>query len=243
LKSRTLEKLKSVFSFFTTVPVKGNIELAAGSLYILPLVSFIIVLPAAAAKYLLDMRFSPVLASIISISLLYAMTGIIHLDGLSDMFDGLAKQGDAGQKIRAMKDVNTGVAGTAAIIIVVITETFALSEINGSFLLILSFLLTAELSAKLSMVTVMAFGDFREGLGMMFKASFKASHFFYYLLISLIFIFLIRYYWFMLAAGFVTGYIISKISKAYFGGASGDVVGAANELSRVITMLLMCLAY
>ena len=168
MKASAIEKLKSVFSFFTTIPVRGDIETAAGSLYALPLVSFIIVIMA---------------------------------------------------------------------------QTFALSEINGSFLLILSFLLTAELSAKLSMLTVLAFGDFREGLGMMFKGSFKISHFFYFLLISLIFIFLIRYYWFMLAAGFAAGYIISKISKMYFGGASGDIIGAANELSRVITMLLMCLAY
>lgn len=243
MKSIAIEKLKSVFSFFTTIPVKGDIELAGGSLYALPLVSFIIVLPAATVKYLLDLRFPPVLASIVSISLLYGLTGIIHLDGLSDMFDGIAKQGGTEQKIKAMKDVNTGVAGTAAIVIVIMTETFALSEINGSFLLILSFLLTAELSAKLSMLTVLAFGDFREGLGMMFKDSFKIRHFFYFLLISLIFIFLIRYYWFMLAAGFATGYIFTRISKRYFGGASGDIIGAANELSRVITMLLMCLAY
>ncbi len=243
MKASAIEKLKSVFSFFTTIPVRGDIETAAGSLYALPLVSFIIVLPAATAKYVLDFRFPTILASIVSISLLYALTGIIHLDGLSDMFDGIAKQGGPEQKIKAMKDVNTGVAGTATIVIVIMAETFALSEINGSFLLILSFLLTAELSAKLSMLTVLAFGDFREGLGMMFKGSFKISHFFYFLLISLIFIFLIRYYWFMLAAGFAAGYIISKISKMYFGGASGDIIGAANELSRVITMLLMCLAY
>ncbi|MEM0097836.1 MAG: adenosylcobinamide-GDP ribazoletransferase [Conexivisphaerales archaeon] len=243
MRSSTIEKLKSVFSFFTTIPVKGDIKLAAGSLYTLPLVSFIIVLPAATAKYLLDMRLPPSLASIISISLLYALTGIIHLDGLSDMFDGIAKQGNAEQKIKAMKDINSGVAGTAAMIFVILTETFALSEIKGSFLLIISFFLTAELSAKLSMLTVLAFGNFRGGLGMMFKDSFKTSHFFYYLLISLIFVFLIRYYWFMVVAGFAIGYIISKISKIYFGGASGDVVGAANELSRAITMLLMCLVY
>ncbi len=243
MKSAKIEKLKSVFSFFTTIPVKGDIGSAASSLYLLPIVSIVIVLPAAAAKYLLDIRFSPILASIVSISLLYALTGINHLDGLSDMFDGLAKQGSAEQKIRAMKDVNTGVAGTAAIIIIILTETLALSEINGSFLQILSFLLTAELSAKLSMLTLIISGNFREGLGMMFKKSSRSSHLLYYILISLIFVLIIRYYMFMLIAGIIIGYALSKISEKYFGGASGDVAGAANELSRVITMLLICLAY
>jgi len=243
LKSLEIEKLKSVFSFFTTIPVKGDIEAAAGSLYLLPIVSFIIALPAAAAKYLLNIRISSGLASVVSVSILYAMTGINHLDGLSDMFDGLAKQGSAEQKVKAMKDVNTGVAGTAAIVFVVLTEVLAPSEVNGSFLRILSFLLTAELSAKLSMLSLIAFGNFREGMGMMFKRSFRSKHLIYFIIISLIFTLIIRFYWLMLIAGFLIGYLLSKISERSFGGASGDVAGAANELTRAITMLLICLAY
>ncbi len=142
-----------------------------------------------------------------------------------------------------MKDVNTGVSGTAAVVIIILTESMALSEINGSFISILSFLLTAELSAKLSMLSVLMFGKFREGMGMMFKSSFRNRHIIYFLIISTIFTVLIRYYWFMLVAGVATGYALSHISKRYFGGASGDIIGAANELSRLITMLLMCLAY
>lgn len=243
MKSSVTERLKSVLSFFTTVPVNGNIELASSSLYLLPIVSFAIVLPASAVKYLLDMRFAPELSSIISISVLYVMTGIIHLDGLSDMFDGLAKQGTAEQRVMAMKDVNTGVAGTAAVVIVILIESMALSEINGSFISILSFLLTAELSAKLSMLSVLMFGKFREGMGMMFRKGFKNRHIIYFLIISIIFTVLIVHYWFMLIAGFAVGYALSLISKRYFNGASGDIIGAANELSRLTTMLLMCLAY
>ncbi len=69
-------------------------------------------------------KFLPLYPSVlISIFCLYAVTGGLHFDGLSDTSDGFfayLKSGDKNRFYKAMKDVNTGAAGNIAVIFYVL---------------------------------------------------------------------------------------------------------------------------
>ena len=92
-------------------------------------------------------KFLPLYPSVlISIFCLYAVTGGLHFDGLSDTSDGFfayLKSGDKNRFYKAMKDVNTGAAGNIAVIFYVLimwsliisaNQTYSLYASLSSFL-------------------------------------------------------------------------------------------------------------
>ena len=92
-------------------------------------------------------KFLPLYPSVlISIFCLYAVTGGLHFDGLSDTSDGFfayLKSGDKNRFYKAMKDVNAGAAGNIAVIFYVLimwsliisaSQTYSFYESLPSFL-------------------------------------------------------------------------------------------------------------
>jgi adenosylcobinamide-GDP ribazoletransferase len=72
----------------------------------------------------------PLLAAAASIGLLAAVSGALHLDGLGDTFDALAA--GPGRAEQARTDPRAGAAGVAAIVIVLLVDIAALTELGAS---------------------------------------------------------------------------------------------------------------
>ncbi len=224
--------MKSLISFFTRIPAEGDVEKAAEEAYLLPLIGALIAIPAGASFYLIN-KYSEI-SALASLAVIYLISGLIHVDALADFADGIYAR-----SLKAMKDVNTGVAGTFAVSFILIGILYVLSNFNPkSFYEALTFFLAAEVGAKMTMVTMLTFSKpLGNGLGRIFIERMTRKKFLFSLLLSLalaqnIFVLL----------SLPIGFIMKNISEKIFGGVNGDCIGASNEISRLVIMVAILVA-
>lgn len=189
-------------------------------------------------------RFLTIQSSVlISILVLFIITGGLHFDGLSDTADGLLAYLKSDDKLRfynAMKDVNTGIAGIVAVVFYVLIIWSVIGGLNFKFACLA--LLTFPVVGRYSIVLVSYFSDTPEnfrGIGTVFTegtgfASFIAASIFtvgiVYVFFNLAGIFsLLVSVFFILSAVF---YFAKKI-----GGVNGDMLGFSAKISEIVYVI------
>jgi adenosylcobinamide-GDP ribazoletransferase len=219
-----------------------GIENLMKHIYLFPVVGTIIGIILALIVIAINSLFSPIMVSLCVIISIYYITGFNHIDGLADFGDGLAAHGTKDKKIAAMRDTAIGAGGIVFCMIALIGLFVSLVSIQESdFILLLPFaLIVAETGAKQSMVTVAAFGkSLHEGFGAMTVNNTKRSD----LIIGTVFSAGVCYI--VLGVMGLVAFIISQLAgllvlntaNRHFGGVSGDVVGASNEIARLAALL------
>ncbi len=107
----------------------------------------------------------------------------------------------------------------------------------------------AEVSAKLSMVTIVWVGKpSHKGLGSIFLAKAKKKLNFVAYLMSPLIVYPVFYFSGYPIAGLAAialvfasipvAYVMNKVSNSVFGGVSGDMIGATNEVARAVVLVL-----
>jgi adenosylcobinamide-GDP ribazoletransferase len=115
--------------------------------------------------------------------------------------------------------------------------------------LVFSAVILAELSAKLAMVTIVWIGKpSHKGLGSIFLAKAKKKKNFIAYALSALLVYPVFYFTgypilglAAVALVFVSvpvAFLMKKVSENVFGGVSGDMIGATNEVARAITLIL-----
>ncbi|MFZ2411137.1 MAG: adenosylcobinamide-GDP ribazoletransferase [Candidatus Methanoperedens sp.] len=239
-----LSALRSGFGFLTTIPVgisMEGIEKLMRHIYLFPVIGLVLGVVLAAIGFLSSIIFPQVLASLVVIIFIYYLTGINHIDGLADFGDGIASHGTKEEKIKAMRDTAVGTGGLVFCIIAIIGIFVSLISILEINLLLLPYaLIVAETSAKQSMVTVAAFGrKLYDGFGAMTVENTKSSDF----LTGMVFTGAVSYFFLdvfgveAFIASQLSGLLVLHTANRHFGGVSGDVVGASNEIGRLAALL------
>jgi len=253
----------TVISFLTQIPIRKGVKIeeVAVRSYLFPFAALLIGLLVAAVAFA-SFEFlvsAPEIAALIVLLAIYLVTGLMHLDGLADFFDGVMASGDRREKRRAMKDEKIGIAGLFAVIFVLLLSFFAIETVCAGFTKAIthgfdlltfyyfaSVLIIAEVSAKISMNTCILLGkekglEANAGIGALFINSCSKSKYVIALassmLIALIFTdFSFRF--FIVFTGIAVAIFVSFIAKNKFGAISGDIMGASNELARCATLLI-----
>lgn len=242
-----LSALRNGFGFLSTIPVgisMEGIENLMKHIYLFPVVGAVIGIILAVIGLVSSLVFSPIMISLLLIISIYYFTGFNHIDGLADFGDGIAAHGTKEKKIAAMRDTAVGTGGVVFCMISVLGLFVALISIQKTdvYLLLPFGLIVAETCAKQSMVTVAAFGRrIHEGFGAMTIDNTKKSD----LIIGTIFSASVSY--FVLGFLGIEAFIISQLAgllvlntaNRHFGGVSGDIVGAANEIGRLAALLYL----
>jgi adenosylcobinamide-GDP ribazoletransferase len=236
-----LKEISSIFSFLTIIPTgNANLETVAKYMYLFPIVGIAIGLLVGSIGFGLSFFLDPLIVSLLVVASITLITGIHHTDGLADFADGLMTKGTREKKIKAMKDLATGSAGIVAIVLYLVGLIIALSLSSG-FQLFLAILLS-EIIAKFSMVLMASIGKSAStGSNSPFVELMKNRK---KLAVTTI-ITLIP----LIALGGTTGLIIFAIGTTFtlflvaistrsFGGITGDVLGSANELTRLASLLV-----
>ena len=237
-----LKEIGSVFSFLTIIPTSNaNLETIAKFMYVFPIVGIVIGLIVGGFGYgLSEIGIEPLIVGLLVVALIAIITGIHHTDGLADFADGLMVKGTKQQKISAMKDVTTGTSGIVAVVLYFIGMIIALSLTDG--LDLLKGILFAEIIAKFSMVLMASIGR-SAALGSnspfvsLMKDKKKLTIAVMITLIPLI-IFGGNVGMIMFGVGITTTLFLVGLASRSFGGITGDVLGAANELTRLATILV-----
>jgi adenosylcobinamide-GDP ribazoletransferase len=231
-------------------------------LYLFPVIGAVIGLLIGGVGYLFGLLLPPEAASVMIVASLYYLTGINHLDGLSDFGDGFVAHGSREKKIGAMRDVSLGIGGVVFCVIAVFGLFAAMSGILerdtvGVGYQFLAIMIAAEVSAKQAMLTISAFGkSIHPGLGsiMIDETGFREF------VIGLIFSAAVCVLVFagvggldvgvgmcaglpvlgvaMLGSAIALSLVVLRTSNRNFGGISGDVIGATNEIARLVALLV-----
>ena len=236
-----LKEIGSVFSFLTIFPSSNaTLENIAKYMYVFPIVGIAIGLLVGSFGFGLSFIFDPLLVSLLVVASIAIVTGIHHADGLADFADGLMVKGTKEKKINAMKDLSIGSAGIVGLVLYLVGLIITISLTSGFDLF--KAILISEILAKFSMVLIASLGQ-SATLGSnspfvhIMKDKKKLGAAFIIMLIPVALI------------GETTGLIMLGVTVALtlfllgistrsFGGITGDVIGATNELTRLASLMV-----
>jgi len=236
-----LKEISSVFSFLTIIPSNNtNLETVARYMHVFPIIGIAIGLLVGSIGFGLSFFLEPLIVALLVVVSIAIITGIHHTDGLADFADGLMTRGTKEKKRQAMKDLSTGSAGFVSVVLSIVGVIIALSLTTGYELF--QAILLSEILAKFSMVLMASIGkSAATGSNSPFMQIMKDKR----RLASAGVITIIP----LVVIGGTTGLILFGASIAVtlfliglstrsFGGITGDVLGAANELTRLSSLLI-----
>ncbi len=99
----------------------------------LPLASLFIVLPGAIAVIVAGSIWGPWLAALLAVAVLVWSTGAFHEDGLADTADGFGGGATPARRLEIMTDSRVGTFGAAALVLSIVIRAGALAEILDGF--------------------------------------------------------------------------------------------------------------
>ena len=248
-----VNKLKGIvglISFSTILPINihTNIEEMATFTWFWPIIGILIGIFVGLVGFITINIIQ--LPSLVAAALIYSFaiwfTGFHHLDGLIDMGDGLMAHGDYNKKIEIMRDSLIGTGGISLFFIIAIITFTSISAIPT--VLIFWVLLISEIAAKISILSCATLSTpTTSGTGQYFINAMNLP----LLALSLIITCIIGFFLLNLAGilgiigALVGGFLIAGIAKKNFKYATGDVLGASNEIGRAISLIviIICLIY
>lgn len=246
-----------MFGLLTRIRLPGpmtDIDSVARQQYLFPFVGLVVGLLIAATCIALSLMAGRDDAAIMGgllLVVMYALTGMMHTEGLADIADGIMASGSADRKRAVMKDPRSGVAAVLAVVLFVVI-LFTLSwrmcakadhpldlwPLPWHVPFAIGFVLS-EVGGKMAMNTSMLIGpSAHSGMGSAFVQNASPGKFVASLAIGVTVC--------ALAAGFlcaivligvVAGTAITIVGRRHFGGVSGDVFGAANEIGRLSVLM------
>jgi adenosylcobinamide-GDP ribazoletransferase len=190
------------------------------------------------------------LASIMTIAFLLVIIGLQHTDGLVDVGNALGiRNASLEEKVNIAHEMTVTRVGVLLALLVSFFTFLLIFLTKKDF--IIQYIIVAEVSAKLAMVTTgyqgtsppSRFYENRWEKGRNFIDSIKKKHHLYTisLTISLLvsFILLGIKGVFAIIAGILVGGVMIMLGKHVFGGVNGDVFGATNEIARMVALFVL----
>ena len=232
--------LKSGFGWLSAIPVgisMEGVEALMDHVYVFPLVGLVLGAILGTVSYIALQAFPASLVAVVVIVAIYWLCGINHIDGLADFADGVIAHGTREKKIAAMKDVYMGTGGGLYIVVLILAAFAVLSSLPERLLPLA--LLTAEVSAKEAMISFAAFSSsLQKGFGQIMIQRTDKGQFLLGLVISAVICSLAlgALGLAVLAAAQLASLYLVWVSKRNFGGATGDGIGATNEIARVTAL-------
>jgi adenosylcobinamide-GDP ribazoletransferase len=255
----TVAALRGAFGFLSRVPVgrdDADWEAFRRTPSALPAVAYplgaLIALPVAAAT-LLPVRVPSLTVGVAFAAWLYLVTGITHLDGVADLGDAAVVHGDADHRREVLKDSALGVGGAAALALTVFglatAGTVAVDLARLSLVDAVGLVVAAEVGTKGAVAALVCVGDApHEGLGSALTGESGPRALVGVALATVPAALLgspgLRpgvgafgstvYPAATLAAALAVAGVAYAWANARLGGVSGDVLGATNEVARVV---------
>lgn len=248
-----IKTMKALFSMFTIIPVKAtndDILSLSKNFWVLPLIGIIFGFLASISLFIFNIFFTSYISAVITLTLIHLLNRFMHIEGLADFGDGLMKLGDKKEKFMAMKDSRVGAGGVIFLILITLLTVAAYSSISVKLMFIP---LIAEILSRSSMVACACFGKpYENGLGSIFIKFTSQKDCIKVIILSITIVTIIYFTYFiklnLLKYIFITfiltilscilGIIISYIALKSIGYVTGDVLGAANEISRAFILLI-----
>jgi len=242
-----LKEIKNLFSFLTTIPLsmdKDMLSDAAKSMFLFPLIGAFIGLLAGLFGWVTSQFLPSLVVGALVLGFLLLITGLHHTDGLLDFGDGVMAHGSSERKIEIMHDQLTGAGGLSLGIMTFLITALSIAELNTG--IIIQGIVVVEVSAKLSMVIGAWAGKaVHEGMSSSFLEVMHDEKGTARVIVALALSLGIALPLLWLAGAvivlvaIIASLIMVGISHRHFKGVTGDVLGATNELTRMVSLITL----
>ena len=255
-----LKQLRNLLSFLTVLPFRMDEDLlvdCARFMFLFPLIGALIGLLAGLFGWVAFYFFVPSLVvGALVLGVLLLLTGLHHTDGLLDFGDGVMAHGSPERKIEVMHDQFTGAGGLTLGIMTFLVTAFSIAELVRpntvwGIPVIVSGLVVVEVSAKLSMVVGAWAGKaVHQGMASSFLEAMHGGKGSARLVAALAIAFGIAgpLMWFtglglsgfgVVLSAVLAGLVMVAIAHRNFKGVTGDVLGATNEIARMVSVVVL----
>jgi adenosylcobinamide-GDP ribazoletransferase len=265
---KTIKTFRDLLSFLTIIPVGGKEDFVfttAEHMYLFPLIGGFIGLLAAlyfvASSYIIQFLLGLVnslvalpfgflatlIPAVMTVAFLSVITGLQHFDGLIDLGNAFGLRNVHDRKMVAHAWTVTS-AGAVLAIVVEFLACVGLFLVNPVFAF--GAIIVAEVSAKLAMVTIVWVGKpSHKGLGSIFLSKAKKKLNVVAYVIAVLIAFPLFYFFGNALFGLVAvailllsvpvAFLMERVSRSVFGGVSGDMIGATNEVARAVALVVL----
>jgi adenosylcobinamide-GDP ribazoletransferase len=239
--------VRALLSFFTALPVQGaSLEAAAKRAYLLPLVGLVTGVPGS-ALILLGYAVPPGVVATLALGAVLFAAGLHHTDGLLDVGDALMVRGTPERRRAVLKDTRVGVGGFGVLFAVYAPTVAALIALVDASPARAAFaLLAGEISARSTMLLVLAFGKPADAnsSSIPFVRSLKGPRRMLGASLALLgpLLCLLPLGGFALLAALsvpLTALVALQMARRTFGGIGGDIVGATGEVARAALLTFL----
>ena len=233
---------RTALGFFTRLPVgrapDGKLAAAARAF---PLAGLVVGL-IGAFVYLgaVKIGLSGLLAALLAVAATGALTGALHEDGLADVADGLGVRGDRDRKLAVMKESHIGSFGTLALIFATAIKVAALAALGTPELVAGALIATHALSRGVLPLAMRSLPLARPG-GLADHAGKPSAEGVYWSLglglASALFSVYLPAALVALVAAVAAAVLIGKLAERQFGGYTGDVLGAIEQVAEIAVLV------
>ena len=185
--------------------------------------------------------FAPEIAAFFALAALTLLTGMLHLDGVMDVADALGSRKGKADALVIMKDSHVGAIGAGAGMLLLLGKFVALADLSVAHI---GFFLVPPMVSRLGVVWIMAVSpSARAGRGL---SGFYAQKIpVTALVVASVYVLIAAFWWLnwqfaLLDIGLLVGAvaIYHFLMKKKFGGMTGDMYGAFNELMEWVLFTL-----
>ena len=255
-----IKTFRDLLSFLTIIPL-GKTEdfvlTSAEYIFLFPVVGAFIGLLGAAyfsacgflVSYLLALANSVIripvgfllklVPAVMTLAFLLVLTGLQHFDGLVDLGNAIGLSGVEERQAAAHAWIVT-YKGAFLAISVEFLAFVGLAFLNATFAF--GVIVASEVAAKLAMVTISWVGKpAHRGLGSLFlgNAKRKRNVAAYFLAVLVVYPLLGLMGVWIILIGVLLGVLMDRVAKSVFGGVSGDMIGATNEIVRAVSLVFV----
>lgn len=243
-----MKSLLFAFQFLSRVPIKINIDLNKSviekAILFFPIVGLFLGIINYITIILFNyLKVDHMIISFILLAQNQIYTGAMHLDGLSDYFDGIFSNRPKERIIEIMKDSHIGVFGSVSIFFLLLGKLIAFRSIvvySPTTILFVFMLSRVFLMNSLKKDVIS-----ESKLGRFFSENVNRSlvNIFTIIIISLVVLFSIFTYNYNIIISIVVGYLTRKFLEykaiKVLGALNGDVYGTIVEISELMMMITL----